>query len=219
MKRRNIALLGAAALVAMLAAACSAPSLPSGVLPTNAQVPAGQGAPPNLSPMLVPYTSMVVANPAWSKQATLPDSVAMYAPKGCAAATTNYAVLSDVPDAYEVLIGCPIAGDINVLYSQVNWTKLESAGWHPTANYGSYGKASEAFVQFYAYPGDGGDGCWTYLDMFHVNNVLGVTAYCDEVDKGITSLPQIKTAAEGWTAAVVHQITSVDAPKPKPDTL
>ena len=41
-------------------------------------------------------------------------------------------------------MGCPTAGDINVLYGQVNWSKLQSTGWKPTAGYGHFGTASFA---------------------------------------------------------------------------
>ncbi len=199
---RLVVVLGAAAALA----ACSVPSLPAGVLPTNDVVPAGQGPPPHLNPMLVPFTSMVIANPIWTKEPTPVSSVQIYAPKGCNAATTNYDQASDVPDAYEVLVGCPTTSDINVLWTQINWAKMVSVGWKPTSDYGSYGTASRAFVQFYGYPNDGGNGCWAYMDLFKVNDVLGMTGYCDELTDG--ALPAIKTAAEQWTAAVLHQIAT-----------
>lgn len=190
-------------------AACSAPSLPPGVLPTNDVVPASQGPPPHLNPMLVPYTTMVIANPDWTKEPTPATSVQLYAPKGCNAATTNFAMLSATPDAYEVLVGCPMASDINVLWTQVNWSKIIRAGWKPTSRYGTFGSANRAFVQWYAFD-TYGDGCWAYIDMFKVNNVLGFTGYCDELEAGVTSLPNIKTAAEQWTGSVVQQITNVE---------
>jgi hypothetical protein len=182
-------------------AAC-APALPPGVLPSNDVVPAGQGAPPALNKYLVPYTSMVIANEMWTKQPV--PSVAIYAPKGCDTATTDYAQLSDVPEAYEVLIGCPTSADINVLYSQVNWVALGTAGWKAVSGYGNFGSASRAFVQFYYYPNLSPEGCWTYMDLFKSQKVLGITGYCDELDDA--PLASIKVSAEQWTAAVLHQI-------------
>jgi hypothetical protein len=167
----------------------------------------------------VPYTSMVLANPDWTKEPTPPSSVAIYAPKGCDAATTNFAQLNFVPDAYEVLVGCPKTSDINVLYYQVNWSKLQAAGWKPASGYGSYGTGSRAYVQFYAYPDDGGEGCWAYLDLFKSENVLGFTAYCDQLLSGVTSLPDVKTAAEQWTASALHQITTEQAGPAKTVTI
>jgi hypothetical protein len=152
---------------------------------------------------------MVIANEMWTKQP--PPSVDIYAPKGCAETTTDFAQLSDVPEAFEVLIGCPTSGDINVLYTQVSWTKLTAAGWKPVSGYGSYGSASRAFSQFYYYANESPHGCWTYMDLFKSQNILGITGYCDELDDA--PLPNIKLAAEGWTAAVVHQIASLQQVK------
>jgi hypothetical protein len=57
---------------------------------------------------------------------------------------------------------------------------------------------------FYYYPNESPDGCWTYMDLFKSEKVLGITGYCDELNDA--SLAAIKLAAEQWTAAVLHQI-------------
>lgn len=188
--------------LAALLGACAAP-LPPGLLPPNDVVPPGQGKPPVLSKYLVPYTSMVQADPMWSKQA--PPTVHITPPKGCDMATTDYAQLT-VPEVYEVLIGCPTSGDIKVLYSQVRWGTLTTAGWEQSAGYGSYGEASRAFVQAYTEPGLG--TCWTYLDFFRYQDIFGVSGYCDQTSN--TPLPAIKAAARQWTGAVLHQIQHAD---------
>ena len=206
MKKLVLAITGAIG-IALVCAAC-APPVPPGILPPNLAVPAGQGAPPVLNKYLVPYTAMVAANDLWTKQPLPSGSVGMNVPKGCDEAVTDYAQMSDVPEAYEVLIGCPTSGDINALYSKVNWSKLTTAGWKPVSGYGTYGSGSRAHVQFYAYSDEGGDGCWIYMDLFKSGNILGITGYCDQLDHEGTTLPTIKVAAEQWTAAVVHQITS-----------
>ena len=130
---------------------------------------------------------------------------------------TDYAQLSAVPEAYELLIGCPRASHIDLYYSQVNWSKLLAAGWKPVAAYGTYGTASKAYVKFYMYPGYSPEGCWAYTDLFKQGNVFGVTAYCDQLSDA--TLPQIRTAAEQWTAAVLHQILHAQATPAKKVTI
>jgi hypothetical protein len=49
------------------------------------------------------------------------------------------------------------------------------------------------------------------MDLFKSQNILGITGYCDELDDA--PLPNIRLAAEGWTAAVVHQIASLQQVK------
>jgi hypothetical protein len=159
---------------------------------------------------------MVQANITWTKQA-LP-STKLAPPKGCAMRATDYAELSAVPEAYELLIGCPKASDISVYYSQINWSKLVAAGWKYVPTYGTYGTASKAYAKFYVYPGYSPEGCWAYVDLFKQNTVFGITAYCDQTGSGTTQR-EILTSAEQWTAAVLHQILHVQKPPAKQVTI
>jgi hypothetical protein len=155
--------------------------------------------------MLVPLAQIVAENELWSKEAS-PDE-ALYAIKGCAEASTNFAQMSIVPDAYEVLLACPNTTDVNQLWGKVGWAALQAAGWK-TSVFPTYGTASRSFVKFYVYPNDSPNGCWAYITLLKVRDVLGVTGYCDELESGVTSLPQIKAGAEHWAQDVVVRVES-----------
>ncbi len=205
LKNKGTLMAAAGVGLAAICAACAAP-IPPGILPPNDVAPASQGPPPALSKYLVPYAAVEASNDAWTKQ-SLP-SLPIKAPKGCDRTATDFAQFSDMPEEYELLIGCPTPGDINVFYSQVNWAKMRADGWKPVPGYGSYGSASRAFVQFYNPPYSA--SCWTYLDVFKAKKIFGVTGYCDDLLDA--SLPAITKAAEAWTAAVLHQIDHVQNP-------
>ena len=198
--------------VALLAAACSAPAVPPGVWPTNYHVTAGRT--PNPDQLLVPLAQLVANNITWTKQ-TSPDD-ALYAIKGCSEGSTNFAQLSDVPDAYEVVVACPSYQDAKMLFGKTKWPVLQEAGWKPTTM-PTYGTASKSFVQFYMYNGGGEGGCWAYLTVFQADDVVGVSAYCDEIsDAG--SLPAVKAGAEGWNQQVVSRVNDVLHPRPATTT-
>ena len=62
-------------------------------------------------------------------------------------------------------MGCPSYQDAAALWSKINWTKLEKAGWK-TTSMPIYGTQSKSFVQFYEYDNEGDGGCWAYLTVF-----------------------------------------------------
>ena len=156
--------------------------------------------------MLVPFAQMVASNKAWKKQPTPPSSLAPYPARGCAEATTNFALLWLLPDAYEVIVGCPTAAGTGKLWREFNWDGLARAGWHRASSAaGSYGQASRSFVQHYVYDGNR-DACWAYMTVLTVRNVFGITALCDADRK---PLAQTRAEAATWTRTVVQRIRFV----------
>lgn len=193
------------AVLALGLGACNAPSLPASVWPTDFSVPAGPT--PDVHKMLVPLAQMVSTNMAWSKQPTGPAVLAQYPVKGCAVASTNFAQLSALPDAYEVLVGCPTAADVAKLWSHVNWGDMTAGGWHmATSAYGQYGDRSRPYVKHYVYDAGTESACWAYIDMFTVRNVFGVTGFCDYDTQ---DLAETRGEAQNWTSAVLKRITQV----------
>lgn len=85
--------------IGLLAAACSAPHLPKGVLDTSFRATDGTAHLPNKA--LVPFAELYNNNYAWEKIATPPAVLKPYAIAGCDEATTSFDQLDTYPVASE----------------------------------------------------------------------------------------------------------------------
>lgn len=166
--------------------------------------------------MLVPYAAMLaltnslsssnpLASSDWQKNPTPPSTLNPYPAKGCAESTTNFSDVGDLPDAYEVLVGCPTAQDIAKLWSDIHWSQVLLASWKPSSAFGSYAQQSKTFVQHYVYDSDG-DACWAYLTVFTERNVMGLSGLCD-FDSN--PLAETRSEAQAWATLVVERIEFV----------